>query len=50
MSADGVTILDVINARREGLIPIGLPDANAVMEIESQATKSPRLLMNSNPA
>lgn len=34
----GDTIQDVVNARREGLHPIGLPDANAALEIEAQAT------------
>ncbi len=34
----GAMIQDVVNARREGLNPIGLPDANAVLEIEAQAT------------
>ena len=38
MSAGGATIRDVMNARREGLDPIGLPDANAVIKIEALAT------------
>jgi len=37
-SAGGATIRDVANARREGLNPIGLPGANAVLEIEAQET------------
>jgi len=34
----GATIQDVVNAGREGLNPIGLPDASAVLEIKALAT------------
>lgn len=44
MPAGEATIRDVINARREGLIPIDLPDANAVLEIEAMATTISRAI------
>ncbi len=36
LSMGGATIQDVVNAQREGLNPIGLPDANAVLEIVAE--------------